>query len=81
VNDYEYDPEYQEAYKHTLEYQQRRLGYALGDMGNEVVKALWPTLLSSSSMLRGIWSEIHADQFVKWSWPRRWWHIVTGHRK
>ena len=78
--DYEYDPEYIAAMEDTVEGRFRRLGYALSDTGNEIALALLPHIIRTSSAVRAIVSEFHADEFERWPWYRKWWHIVTSHR-
>ena len=80
-DDYEYDPEYQAAYQQTLAYQQERYGYALADVGNDIAKALLPHLITTSSLIRAFYAELHADEVERMGWMRRFWHLLTGHRR
>ncbi len=79
TDEWEYDPEYQEAYQQTVGYQMQRLSNAIADTGNEIVRELLPHLISTSSMVRAMWSEYHAEQVDRMGRVRRWWHVVTGH--
>ena len=79
--DYEYDPAWQEANKETVQYQFERLGHAMDDLGNEIAKELLPVLLTSSSLIRAVFAQVHAAEVESWGWPRRLWHLTTGHRK
>lgn len=78
-NDWEYDPEYQEAYQQTVDYQMQRLSHAIADTGNEIARGLLPHLIASSSIVRAAWSEYHAEQVGRMGRVHRWWHVVTGH--